>query len=140
MARSLPGFMPGLMPWLMPMLMPPLMPLLMPLLMPWLMAALLLGNLHAQAHAADAERGRDLARQCSVCHGKLGLANDPEAPHLAGQSSLYLEKSLSDYQSGARADRRMTLIAEPLSPDDIKDLAAWYSSLVISVEEPEPKP
>lgn len=101
---------------------------------------LMLGTLTVPVQAADAERGRELARQCSVCHGKLGLANDPEAPHLAGQSSLYLEKSLADYQSGARADRRMTLIAEPLSPADIKDLAAWYSSLVVSVEEPDVKP
>lgn len=87
--------------------------------------------------AADAAAGRVLARQCSVCHGKLGVANDPEVPNLAGQSSYYVEKSLKDYQSGAREDRRMTIISQGLSPEDVKDLAAWYESLVVSVTAPE---
>ena len=90
------------------------------------------------AHAADPENGRKLARQCSVCHGKLGVARgDPEVPNLAGQSSLYLEKSLKDYRSGARQDRRMTLLAKNLSDDEIKDLSAWFESITITVTEPE---
>jgi len=56
---------------------------------------------------------------------------------LAGQSAFYIEKSLKDYQSGAREDRRMTLLVKNLSDEDIKNLAAWYSSLKIIVEEPE---
>lgn len=89
------------------------------------------------AHAADPENGQKLARQCSVCHGKLGIANDPEVPNLAGQSAFYLEKSLKDYQSGARVDRRMTLLAKGLEETDIKDLAAWYASFELSVTAPE---
>lgn len=89
------------------------------------------------ASAADAGNGRTLARQCSVCHGKLGVGTDPEVPNLAGQSAFYVEKSLKDYQSGAREDRRMTLMAQPLSDSDIKDLAAWYESLVVTVAPPE---
>lgn len=86
--------------------------------------------------AADIENGRKLARKCAVCHGKLGKGKDPEVPHLAGQPALYLEKSLVDYQTGKREDRRMTLMAKPLSKTDIKDLAAWYGSIEIEVKDP----
>ena len=89
------------------------------------------------AFAADPETGRKLARQCSVCHGKLGLATDPEVPSIAGQSAFYIEKSLVAFQKGMREDRRMTLIAEPLSLTEIRDLAAWYASLEVTVKVPE---
>lgn len=89
------------------------------------------------ALAADPDNGRILARQCSVCHGKIGVAQDPEVPNLAGQSAFYIEKSLKDYQSGAREDRRMTLMAQPLTEEQIKDLAAWYASIVVTAEIPE---
>jgi cytochrome c553 len=89
-----------------------------------------------QVLAADVANGKKLARKCTVCHGKLGVGKDPEVPHLAGQSALYIEKSLLDYQTGKRHDRRMTLMAKPLSRDDIKDLAAWFESLQISVKDP----
>jgi len=87
--------------------------------------------------AADPANGRVLARQCSVCHGKNGLANDPEVPNLAGQSAFYLEKSLKDYRSRTREDRRMTILAANLKDEDIKDLAAWYASLQVEVTMPE---
>ena len=89
------------------------------------------------AIAADIQNGRLLARSCSVCHGKLGIAKDPEVPHLAGQSAFYIEKSLKDYRSGSRVDRRMTLLTESMSDEQIKDLAAWFASLEITVLAPE---
>lgn len=83
--------------------------------------------------AANPTKGKKLARKCSVCHGKLGISRDPEVPHLAGQHAFYIEKSLLDYQSGKREDRRMTLMVKALSKEDIKDLAAWYESLKIKL-------
>jgi cytochrome c553 len=52
-------------------------------------------------------------------------------------SSLYFEKSIVDYQKGERHDRRMSLIAQNLTMEQIKDLAAWYSSFEITVKLPE---
>lgn len=72
-----------------------------------------------------------------MCHGKEGIASDPEVPNLAGQSAFYVEKSLKDYKSGIRQDRRMTLMAANLSDADIKDLAAWYASITVEVTVPE---
>ncbi|MEO9649794.1 MAG: cytochrome c [Roseobacter sp.] len=87
--------------------------------------------------AADLEKGAKLSRQCSACHGKNGIARDPEVANLAGQSALYLEKSLKDFQKGTREDRRMSLIVKNLSNQDIKDLAAWYASFEVTVVVPE---
>ena len=87
--------------------------------------------------AADLEKGQILARKCSVCHGKNGMARDPEVPNLAGQSSFYLEKILKDFRDGIREDRRMSLVIKSLSDDDIKDLAAWFSTFIVTVERPE---
>ena len=97
----------------------------------------LFASLTFPASAADVENGRKLARQCSACHGKFGLSKDPEVPNLAGQPSLYLEKSLKDYRDGAREDRRMTLISEPLTDDDVRDLAAWFASIEFNVVTPD---
>lgn len=98
---------------------------------------LILFALPTLSFAADAENGALLSRQCSVCHGKDGIAKDPEVANLAGQSAFYLEKSLKDFQKGMREDRRMTLIVQNLSDDDIKDLAAWYASFKVTVDMPE---
>ena len=87
--------------------------------------------------AADIANGKALSAQCSACHGKDGLSRDPEAPNLAGLSALYIEKSLVDYQKGARHDRRMSLIAQGLKKSQIKDLAAWYAAFKLTVKVPE---
>ena len=97
----------------------------------------LMGLSVTPSFAADPENGRVLSRQCSVCHGKNGIAKDPEVANLAGQSAFYLEKSLKDFREGIREDRRMTIVVKNLSDDDIKDLAAWYSSIKFTVEMPE---
>lgn len=85
---------------------------------------------------ADLSAGKALSSQCSVCHGQNGIAKDPESSNLAGQSALYIEKTLVDYQKGTREDRRMSIIAKGLSMEDIKNLAAWYSAFELTVKEP----
>lgn len=85
---------------------------------------------------ADLAKGKSLSVQCSVCHGKDGLAKDPESPNLAGLSAFYIEKALIDYQKGMRQDRRMSLVAQSLSKEDVKNLAAWYSAFELTVKEP----
>ena len=108
-----------------------------PRLVPGLALGLALALPASPALAGDAANGRVLARACSACHGKLGLASDPEVPNLAGQSAYYVEKALNDYRSGAREDRRMTLMAESLTDEAIDDLAAWYESIEVSATAPE---
>lgn len=84
--------------------------------------------------AADAkgnsERGEAKAAQlCAACHGADGAKpTAPDQPILAGQYNDYLVKSLADYKSGKRANPIMKAFANPLSKQEIEDLAAWFSS------------
>ena len=89
------------------------------------------------AAAADAAAGKSKAAQCTVCHGLDGLAKNPDAPNLAGDSANYIRKQLGAYRSGERKDPQMSIMAKDLSDDDIADLAAWYSSLKVTVEMPK---
>ena len=83
------------------------------------------------ASAADPAVGRTKANMaCAVCHGPNGMSMMPNAPHLAGQPAIYLVEQLKNYRSGKRANEVMGVIAK------IEDLAAWYSSLQISVQAP----
>lgn len=87
--------------------------------------------------AADAAAGREKARQCQTCHGIDGIAKIPIAPHIAGESQIYLETQLKAFRSGKRVHEIMSVIAKGLSDEDIADLAAWYSSIEFSVTVPE---
>ena len=89
------------------------------------------------AAAADAAAGKAKAARCTVCHGLDGLAKNPDAPNLAGDSANYIRKQLGAYRSGERKDPQMSIMAKNLSDDDIADLAAWYSSLKVTVEMPK---
>jgi cytochrome c553 len=72
-----------------------------------------------------------------VCHGLNGLSKNPDAPNLAGDSANYLVKQLKAFQSGARQDEQMSIMAKSLSDEDVANLAAWYSSLEVTVEMPQ---
>lgn len=84
--------------------------------------------------AGDPTVGRQKARQCALCHGIDGLSKLPEAPNLAGQRATYLTKALGDYKSGARQNEIMSVVAPALSDGDIADLAAYFSSIEITVK------
>jgi cytochrome c553 len=86
--------------------------------------------------AADAAAGKQKAQMCAVCHGLDGLAKIPDAPHLAGESPIYLTRQLQAFRSGERKHEQMSIIAQGLSDEDIADLAAWYSSVKVTAEMP----
>lgn len=88
------------------------------------------------ALAADAAEGRKKAGQCQVCHGIDGIATIPLAPHLAGESAIYLATQLKAFRSGKREHEMMTVVAKGLSDEDISDLSAWYASIGITATLP----
>lgn len=96
-----------------------------------------LGAVALPAHAGDPSAGREKAAKCKLCHGIDGLAKIPIAPHLAGESEIYLATQLKAFRSGRREHEIMSVIAKDLSDEDISDLAAWYASIKISVTLPE---
>ena len=88
------------------------------------------------AAAGDAAAGHKRAAQCSACHGIDGLSKLPGAPNIAGQAAPYIEKQLRAFRAGERKDENMTVMTKGLSDEDIANLAAWYSSIEISVKVP----
>ncbi len=75
----------------------------------------------------DAAKGKTKSATCAACHGADGNSGNPLWPKLAGQHSDYIEKQLTDFVEKKRNDATMTAMAAPLSPEDIKDLAAYFS-------------
>ena len=67
------------------------------------------------------------AERCDRCHGINGNSTDPRRPALAAQREDYLQKVLNAYRSGARRSPEMAAMADALSENDIKNLAAYYA-------------
>ncbi|MCP1676216.1 cytochrome c553 [Natronocella acetinitrilica] len=100
-------------------------------------AGALIFAMHVSVYGGDVTAGRAKAQQCIACHGLDGVSRLPDAPHIAGDSAIYLAAQLRAYRSGERNHAQMSIIAKGLSDEDIADLAAWYSSIAFSVELPE---
>ena len=85
------------------------------------------------AVTGDPEAARSKVSMCIGCHGIPGYkASFPEVyhvPKIAGQNAEYIVTALQDYANGARTFPSMEAIARSLSPQDMADLAAYYSSL-----------
>ena len=82
------------------------------------------------AHAAgDPAKAQGIVNQvCAACHGVDGNSLLPANPSLAGQHPEYLLKQLTEFKSGARSNAVMTTMVANLSADDMRNLAAYYSS------------
>ena len=85
------------------------------------------------AQARDPVAGQQLANMCAACHGLQGLSTLPNAPNLAGQPAIYVAEQLKNYRSGSRKNEVMSIIAKPLTDEQIDDLASWYASIQISI-------
>ncbi|MBI3528594.1 MAG: cytochrome c4 [Betaproteobacteria bacterium] len=82
------------------------------------------------AHAAgDPAKAQGIVNQvCAACHGIDGNSPLSANPSLAGQHPEYLFKQLTEFKSEARSNPVMTGMVANLSPDDMRNLAAYYSS------------
>jgi cytochrome c553 len=93
------------------------------------LAALLAFGASANVGAADLAAGKAKAKEvCSACHGEDGNSATADFPRLGGQYADYLAKALRDYKSGQRKNAIMAGFAQPLSKQDIENLAAHYSA------------
>ena len=92
------------------------------------------------AHGADLAAGKKKATEvCQACHGVDGNSATPDFPKLGGQYPDYLAKALRDYKSGQRKNPIMAGFAQPLSAQDIENLAAYYASQPAAVSTISPK-
>jgi cytochrome c553 len=80
----------------------------------------------------DAAKGKEKANQiCQACHGLdgNGIPGQPVWPKLAGQHPAYIYKQLSNFKNNERSNPQMSPMAAPLTDEDMKNVAAYYSSL-----------
>ena len=87
----------------------------------------------APAAFADAAAGKQIVeRTCAACHSANGISNkgqDPQPPILAGQYKDYIIQALHEYKLNQRKGSPMNAMAAPLSEQDIRDVAEYFSSL-----------
>ena len=88
-------------------------------------AALITGPVIA---GGDPKAGQEKSAVCAGCHGADGNSVVGANPRLAGQYESYLYRALTQYKSGGRKDLLMANMVAELSDQDMKDLAAWFSS------------
>ncbi|GAB4169275.1 MAG: c-type cytochrome [Rhodocyclaceae bacterium] len=83
------------------------------------------GSVHA---AGSAQAGQAKAAVCAGCHGLDGNSPAETWPKIAGQLPEYIMKQLHDFKAGLRKNEQMSPMAQPLSEQDIQDVAAYFSS------------
>ena len=89
----------------------------------------------------DATAGQAMAGQCAACHGADGNSGSGMFPKLAGQNANYIVKQLKDIQAGAndpnktgaRSVPAMMMLVKDLQEQDMKDIAAYFSSQTIQM-------
>jgi len=95
---------------------------------------------------ADLAKGQQVASQvCAACHGPDGNSISPANPKLAGQIPEYLAKQLMNFRPGTdnkvaeRPNNVMAAFAAALSPDQMRDVAAYYASQKLIPEKAKNK-
>lgn len=81
--------------------------------------------------AGDVERGEVLADTCMGCHGISGYRNaypSYRVPKLGGQQEEFIVISLQGYKKSSRAHLTMQAQAASLTEQDMRDLAAYFTS------------
>lgn len=91
-----------------------------------------LTDAHGSADPGSAEAGAAKAAVCGACHGADGNAADPQYPKLAGQHERYIARQLALFKTGERANPIMMGFAAPLSPQDMRDLGAYFATQTAS--------
>ncbi|MGD8559067.1 MAG: c-type cytochrome [Gammaproteobacteria bacterium] len=87
--------------------------------------------------AGDAAAGKEKSQVCQGCHGVDGNSYSPEWPNLAEQHVSYIGKQLHDYQKGERVNETMSSMVVGLSEQDIRDIAAYFSSQALQPQTTE---
>jgi len=88
--------------------------------------------------AGNAEAGAAKAAVCGACHGINGNSINPEWPNLASQSPRYIAAQLQLFKDGVRNNPIMMPNAMLLTPEDMADLAAYFSTQKLAGLEADP--
>ncbi len=87
-----------------------------------------LTDAHALAKWGDAKVGQAKSAVCGACHGVDGNSSDAQFPKLAAQQERYIARQLALFKTGERENPIMLGLASALSPQDMRDLGAYFAS------------
>ncbi|HEU4616705.1 MAG TPA: c-type cytochrome [Gammaproteobacteria bacterium] len=93
----------------------------------------------ALAEDGSVEAGKAKSTTCAACHGQTGNSVAPNWPSLAGQHPAYIVRQLNAYKNGERDNAAMMGFASMLSEQDMRDLAAFFSSQSMTPKGADPK-
>lgn len=106
------------------------------ILMATLIASFTAVAVEEPAPIGDPATGFAKAFVCVACHNADGNSTTPIWPKIAGLSESYIIKQMLEFQKGPKGDRNsptMFGIVQNLTPQDIADLAAYYSTQEMSI-------
>jgi cytochrome c553 len=75
----------------------------------------------------DAQTGQAKSAVCAACHGLDGNAPSSQYPKLAGQHESYIARQLGLFKSQKRQNPVMLGFVATLSPQDMRDLGAYFA-------------
>jgi cytochrome c553 len=88
----------------------------------------------APASKGDPKAAESIVNQvCAGCHAVDGNSAIPANPKLAGLNAEYINKQLTEFKSGTRKNAIMSGMVASLSPQDMLNLAAYFSA-----QQPKP--
>ena len=88
-------------------------------------------KVNTKATSSSVSKGKQVFNtKCVACHGKQGYGNK-DLPRVAGQPDKFIVKTLTAYRdkTSRRPESPMLGIAATLTTDDIKELAAYISTM-----------
>ncbi len=103
------------------------------------LAAVVISTFLPATAQADAhvEPGEVLADTCLGCHGIAGYRNaypSFRVPKIGGQKAGYIELALKAYRAGTREHPTMNAQAEPMTDQEIADLAAYFEGETMATD------
>lgn len=103
----------------------------------WLVSSLMLTVSAEVLAEAPAQKSAEqtINTVCAACHGADGNSAITLNPKLAGQHPEYLEKQLTEFKSGKRANAVMSGMAAGLSEQEIKDIAAYFAAKKLNLAQ-----
>lgn len=80
------------------------------------------------ATEGNAAAGEEKSATCIACHGPGGNSVNPTWPKLAGQHEDFLYKQMQAFKAGERTNDLMAPMMAPLTNQDMRNLAAYFSA------------
>lgn len=81
------------------------------------------------AAKGDPAKGQQIATTvCVACHNADGNSVAPANPKLAGLAPEYITKQLTNFKSGERKSAIMAGMVAALTPEDMKNLGAYFGA------------